>query len=248
MSHSFTIAVPPNAPKQTAAYVESLIQAPTGGIGIYIIDPAPIYRQVEIVNAWRFLYQGIRDRALWPSANFGPGNLYSSVPIDSVTEEARLTALNTGAVFLPNHIAIGINTELRLEPTSEGAPDATNIYELFFDRLIDFAREHALFKADGTHWNTPIPGIALDAPTAGFVVDTPGTYSVTPVRTPGPVMEAHEVTGSFATVRDLYDAFMRNTPTSWTPYYDVHQDGAGVPYLELLAVPGEHTSITETWV
>ena len=237
------------APKRHALIVASLQPALPNSIALYVAAGVPNHRLVEILEGWRFLSNGIRDRALFPFSKF-PGLLYSSAPIHSMTENARLTASDPVIISTPGHVGIGIHDDLRTDPAAlgSGASDHTNIIEGTFKSAIEYAREHERFIAAGNYWNAAQPGIALDAVTAGFVVDTPGTYSVTPVRTPGPVMEAQEVTGSFATVRDLYDEFMRNTPTSWNPYYRVHQDGDGVPWLEPWAVPLEHTSITETWV
>lgn len=223
------------------------------GLALYVAPGIPEHRQLEIFNGWRFLSNGIRDRFLFPFAQF-PGPLFSSAPIDSMTENARLTASDTIIITTPGHVGIGIHENLRqdLAELGYGASDHTNIIEDSFKRLIEFAIESEEFKANGSFLPPssalPATAIALDAVAAGFVVDTLGTYSVTPVRTPGPVMEAKVVTGSFATVRDLYDEFVRNPPTSWTPYYKLHQDGDGVPYLDPWAVPLEHTSITETWV
>lgn len=159
MAHTFFIQVTAGLGQENvkfkAEHSASLIAPAPVDISLYLTDGISRHRKVEIMNAWKFLYDGIRDRNLWPFANFPAGPIYSSVPIDSVTESSRLTSADPGLVFLPNHVVIGIGNDLRNPPSKESASDATNVHEVFFRRLIDFAREHVVFiTGDGiNHWN-----------------------------------------------------------------------------------------------
>ena len=144
MAISYTINVAAADSKQSAVYAPSLPTVAADNIIIYV-DLASLHRKLEIVEAWKFLYRGIRDRNLWPDVNFGPGNpIYSSVPIDSVTENQRQTANDPS--ILTGNVAIGVGENLREPPAKQGASDATNIHEAYFKRLIEFAREHVAFR------------------------------------------------------------------------------------------------------
>ncbi|RKZ82446.1 MAG: hypothetical protein DRQ39_10710 [Gammaproteobacteria bacterium] len=70
---------------------DTAVAVPTGSVAIYTLSTVPTYRQLETVNGWRMLYNGIRDRNLL-DVQFNGAVLYSGVSIDSTTENNRRTA------------------------------------------------------------------------------------------------------------------------------------------------------------
>jgi hypothetical protein len=79
-----------------------VIADPTPAVGatevaVCVGDSIPLRRQTEIVSAIKFLVNGIRDRKLL-DPQFKGALLYTSVPIDRITEAARKTASDIALV------------------------------------------------------------------------------------------------------------------------------------------------------
>jgi len=250
MAHTFSINVNANDSKQSATHDSILSPVPSKGLNLFITDGVDLYRQVEIFTAFKFLLKGIRDRNYWSDRIFPAGTLYSGVPIGNATTTLRRTSINSGDVLVDDHIAIGIGPDLRVSIV-EGAPDMTIIYEAFFVRLIDFAKESGIFKYDGAApWDNVLPpNTAFEIiPTAsGYSPGESGTYTIQPLRFDAVPMEAHTVQGTFATEADLIDALTRNTPTSWKPYYKVY-DYAGRMFINSVIDIASHDEFQQTWV
>lgn len=113
------------------------VEVDVNNIAIYTLSAVPDYRQLEIINAWRWLWNGVRDRNIL--TDFAAGPVYSAVSIDKIGETDRrtstdLVSLNTDDVV----IAIGATAR---------SVDATNILESGFAMLRDHAREAGLLAA-----------------------------------------------------------------------------------------------------
>jgi len=80
------------------------IEVAANNISIYAGATVDLARQVEIVNAWRWLWNGIRDRRLMQT--FG-GVIYSGCDIEHIDENARLTS-GVFATFGDNDVFIGV--------------------------------------------------------------------------------------------------------------------------------------------
>lgn len=99
-------------------------------------DDVDLNRQVEIINAWKMLRDGVRDRNLF--ATWGPSLLYTAVDIDEITIPNRRTASETTA-FTTSDVYIGLSAEVM---------GLTNEYLLMLDtafaQLADIALEEVL--------------------------------------------------------------------------------------------------------
>jgi hypothetical protein len=82
----------------------TLIEVVAENIAVYAGATVDLNRQVEINNAWRWLWNGIRDRNLMET--FG-GVIYSGCDIDNISEAARLTS-GVYATFGDNDVFIGV--------------------------------------------------------------------------------------------------------------------------------------------
>ena len=73
------------------AYVPTGLAVGVNEISVYIGDNVPEARQLEFVDAWRWLYAGVRERNLL-DAQFKGVVLYTAANINSLTAENRRTA------------------------------------------------------------------------------------------------------------------------------------------------------------
>ena len=99
-------------------------------------DVAP-HRDIEMINGWRWLWNGIRDRDLLnpdvsPVSN---GPLYSAAPIDSLTEYNRLTSWDSVVGITSEMVGIGIGINVF-------ALRGTQMVESAFTLLREFYREY----------------------------------------------------------------------------------------------------------
>jgi len=63
-----------------------------GSIRLYIGGSVAVHRQVEIMNGWKWLYNGIRDRSLVSIDNADIGALLTACDIDRLDEFNRKTS------------------------------------------------------------------------------------------------------------------------------------------------------------
>jgi hypothetical protein len=120
------------------------VEVPANRIAIYALANVPEYRQNEICNAWQFLLNGVRDRALLdiePVPGFKGARVYSGVSIDKIGVPNRRTE-STVASFNADDVAIGIGAEIT---TNRGG--LTNHLESHFGALIVAVREQVLKAA-----------------------------------------------------------------------------------------------------
>lgn len=85
------------------------IEVPANSIAIYLIDPAATYRQNEIISAWKWLYNGIRDRNLLDD-QFAGAVLYTAVPLGETVSPKRKTS-SVFADIAAGDAGLGISVE-----------------------------------------------------------------------------------------------------------------------------------------
>ena len=110
----------------------NVAEVPAENIAIYIGATVGAYRNTEIVNAWQWLWNGIRDRNLMQT--FG-GVIYSGADIDHLDENSRLTS-GVFATFGDNDVFIGVGQLVVAEWL-----DAVEPVEAGFTLLIQHAME-----------------------------------------------------------------------------------------------------------
>lgn len=101
-------------------------------IQVIISDTVDPLRRVEILNGWRWLYNGLRERSL--DGGFVGSTLYSSCPIDDLTTPSRKTS-TSAAIIEDGDIAIAVGDGLTV------LSGATVWLEQAFTQLRDAARE-----------------------------------------------------------------------------------------------------------
>jgi hypothetical protein len=102
------------------------------GIAVYQGATVADYRQVDIINAWRMLWNGIRDRDIMQQF---AGVVYSGVDVEHIDKNSRITSATFGD-FGDNDIFIGIGQLVVAEFF-----DYTVIIETVFQQLRDTALE-----------------------------------------------------------------------------------------------------------
>lgn len=109
----------PSPNRAGAAYVPTGVAVAADSISLYIGDTVSPARQVEIVDGWKWLYQGVRDRNLL-DAQFKGAVLYTASDINKMTTADRRTssdlvtytdndvilAIGAGVTALGEHVAI----------------------------------------------------------------------------------------------------------------------------------------------
>ena len=100
-----------------------------------LVHPA---RQLEIMNGWKWLWHGVRDRNLL-DVQFLGAILVTSVSIESITEEDRRTSSN-----LDTTLDTDITLMMGSGVTGAGRAGATQIFDSAFRMIREFARENGL--------------------------------------------------------------------------------------------------------
>lgn len=119
---------------------EVIVEVPANNIAIYAGDTVALYRQLEMVTGWNFLWNGIRDRALM-DVQFDGSVLYTGTDIDKKGEFDRRTE-SVVASFTDNDIIVGIG----LGATGE-FHGAVLPLDSALEQLIQVARESNLLRA-----------------------------------------------------------------------------------------------------
>lgn len=105
------------------------------GVAVYIGATAGTTvseaRQVEIIDAWRFLMNGIRDRNIMPQF---AGVVYSGVDIDHIGENQRITSATFGD-FGINDVFIGIGQLVVAEFTDYLLPIETAFQQCIYTAM-----------------------------------------------------------------------------------------------------------------
>jgi len=124
--------------RTTMAYVETGTEVGANEISVYIGNNVSEARQVEFVAAWRWLYNGVRERNLL-DAQFKGFILYTGASIDSLTTTDRRTE-STIASFTDDDVVLGIGSAVT------GLGERVDIAEAF-KALGNFALESTLKAA-----------------------------------------------------------------------------------------------------
>jgi hypothetical protein len=128
--------------KQAMLYVPTGVEVTANQVALYVGDSVPLYRQVEIIEGWRWLYQGVAERNLLDEgtgSTFPGALLYSGADIDNMTENDRRTSSVFGD-FTATDVFIGMGTAV----TASG--DLESLHAVF-TQLRQFALEATLKAA-----------------------------------------------------------------------------------------------------
>jgi hypothetical protein len=104
----------------------------TNAIAIYSGATVPVYRQLEVFNAWKRAWDGARDRNIMQQF---AGVWYSGYDVDHIDENTRETD-SSFALFGDNDIFIGMSAEVCI-----GYHDAVTMIETGFEVLRSTALE-----------------------------------------------------------------------------------------------------------
>lgn len=107
-------------------------------IAIYALDNVPLYKQLEIFNAWRWLWNGVRDRNLLDSQFVG-AILYTYSNINILTENDRRTS--SALIDLnPEDVVIGIGLNVTTDFRGAVTPLETGFEKLRHAALEQFLK------------------------------------------------------------------------------------------------------------
>ena len=127
----------PNRELGAITLTTSVLEVVDNNIALYVGDTVPKYRSVEIVEAWRWLWNGVRDRNILKT--FG-GRTYSGSSINYLDEPDRRTSSDL-ADFNDDDVFIGIGDQVAIQ-----VGDASIVYlETAFTQLRQYALEN-VFK------------------------------------------------------------------------------------------------------
>ena len=119
-------------------YTEIALETPFLDISLYVGDDVPLYRQSEIKNAWKWLYEGIKSRNLL-DGQFVSFPLYTAVDINAITIANRRTSSE-----LTPYTSTDIILALGQTVTEYGD---NVMLEAAVQQLIEFAAEETLKAA-----------------------------------------------------------------------------------------------------
>ena len=127
--------ITPGRALQSITTSTTVDEVDTNGVAIYIGATAGTTvneaRQVEIIDAWRFLMNGIRDRNIMPQF---ASVVYSGVDIDRISENQRRT-ISTFSEFGINDVFIGIGDAVYVEFTDYLLPIETAFQQCIYTAM-----------------------------------------------------------------------------------------------------------------
>jgi len=137
MAKNYTLTMLPNMQGWKPEIVAADLVAPVGANNISVSygDDVEPHRQVEIINGWKWLWHGVRDRNLLNSQFVG-AILLTGAPINSLVEASRKTS-STGGDFDDNDLLLSIGTGIAVD--SNGA---TQMLDSGFRMLREYAKEN----------------------------------------------------------------------------------------------------------
>lgn len=94
----------PGRQLSTVTVSGTIDEVESSSIAIYSGATVPVYRQLEVYNAWKRAWDGAKDRNIMQQF---AGVWYSGYPIDKIDESARITSA-TFADFGDNDVFIGM--------------------------------------------------------------------------------------------------------------------------------------------
>ena len=140
MARSYTITMQPNGqgfkPEITPSDAALAPPGPNEMLIAYA-DGVATHRLLEIQNAWKWLWHGIRDRNLL-DVQFVGSLLITGVPVDSITEQARKTSSTIGD-FVAGDVLVSIGLGVSTGSIGRGA---TQMLDSGFRMLREFAKEN----------------------------------------------------------------------------------------------------------
>ncbi len=108
--YQLTMTLNGGAGDKRAVVASATIAPPIANqIQLVIKDTVDFTRRLEILNAWRYLMNGLRERQF--DAGFIGNDVYSSMPIDAVGSPARKTS-TSAAIMVDGDVAIVIDASL----------------------------------------------------------------------------------------------------------------------------------------
>ena len=99
-----TAVITPGRALQSVAVTTSLVEVPDNNVSLYVGATVGEYRATEILNAWRWLWAGVRDRNILQQF---AGVIYSGCDIDFLGEPSRITSATYGD-FGDDDVFVGI--------------------------------------------------------------------------------------------------------------------------------------------
>lgn len=128
---------------KTAVVAVSTIAPPIASqIQLIIKDTVDVSRRVEILEGWRFLWNGVRDNGILNGDKGFLGNdVYVSCPIDDLRGPGRKFSTDP-AIMLDGDIALSLDASV-----SVGGAGAVNSLESAFKRLRESAGEFGTWVA-----------------------------------------------------------------------------------------------------
>jgi hypothetical protein len=129
--------------KQAMAVVGTGADVTANQVALYVGDNVPLYRQVEMIEGWRWLYQGVAERNLLDegtSSAFPGAILYTGSTIDTLMSTTDRRTSSTFADFTEDDVFIGMGSAV----TASG--DLESLHAVF-TQLRQFALEATLKAA-----------------------------------------------------------------------------------------------------
>lgn len=258
MAHTFSLVLPTQDKHGSAAsapvFTGGAAHVPLAAdqIALYTdLQTSQTHQQLDIITAWKMLYNGIRDRSLIPG-QFKGFDIYSAVDVGNATENNRKTT-STDFVIQSGRVGIGISAGVTTAYLlGRGAVDATNILQSFFERLIQFALESPPFKTDGrsnAHWNPSIPATAtmLDLGTPGLgATGNTGELTMLPNRSDAFTVDRVTFRLENATLEKAHETVYKQIQSRWMPYYESFFDGEAC-HINPHAEAAGHTDFDAGW-
>lgn len=140
MAKQFSVDVVTKQHADKLEIVETDVVADPGPnfISIAFGDDVPEHRAVEILNAWRWLWNGVRDRGLL-DAQFVGAILITGVGIDHLNVTDRRTSSTVGD-FATDDVLLTVGAGVATGPDT--GRTATNRLESGFAKLREYANEN----------------------------------------------------------------------------------------------------------
>lgn len=119
--------------KTTITTVAAIVAPGANAIAVFLENTVDFTRRMEIINAWRKVWDGIRDQG--QIANFAAADFFASIPLDKTTDPNRRF---TAAILEVVDGEVGLSIDAALMDSSEGAQQ---MLESAFTQLRDAAKE-----------------------------------------------------------------------------------------------------------
>ena len=122
------------ADKLSVVISDTIVAVGAGQVAVYAGDAVEEHRFLEMLEGWRWLWNGLRDRNLLDITDSVTGPLYAACQINSLNEENRRTSWLDLPTFTDD-IGIGVGVAVAEELS------ATNMVENAFTMLRDAVKD-----------------------------------------------------------------------------------------------------------